>query len=160
METNFGFREPQGPADRVGRRREVGAAGAAPVRILVVEDQQDMREFLADVLCAAGYDALVVSNGLEAMRTLGAIAGDPRSLPHVPMDIVVTDLRMPVADGMDVLRSIRLCCPWVRTILVSAFATEDVRNEAEALGANAVLSKPFALSDLLGTIERLLHRTP
>ncbi|MDY0000644.1 MAG: response regulator [Polyangia bacterium] len=131
---------------------------ATHTRILVVDDQRDMREFLADVLCAAGYDALVVPDGLEAMRVIGADPEDPDEPPFLTVDVVVTDLRMPVADGMDVLEAVRRSCPWVRTILLTAFATPEVRLEAERLGADAVLSKPFSLAELLGTLEEVLSR--
>ena len=116
-------------------------------RILVVEDEPDIRTLLADVLRSEGYPVLTAGDGLQALeqlRTTGA-------------DLVILDLRMPGVDGWAVLRERNHEVSWrsVPVIVLSASRAEALR-EARQLGATACLAKPFDLDELLVLVRRTL----
>lgn len=117
--------------------------------VLLAEDDVDLRELLVSRLSSLGYHVVPVADGLDAMRYLA----DTRHavLPEPTPDLVISDLRLPRCDGIEVLAYARL---WsVPTIIVTAFGAPDALCEADALGAVAWLSKPFDF-DLLGAIVR------
>lgn len=122
----------------------------APVsgaRVLVVDDDPDIRDLLVSVLRDDGYDAEAARNGREALDLL----------ERWPADVVVLDLMMPVMDGWtfaERLREKRLAIP----IVVLSAAT-DVKRHAERLGAADVVAKPFDIDLLLPRIARLAGGT-
>ncbi len=119
-------------------------------RILVVDDDEDVRELLAMILSGTGYDVEAAGNGVEALRRL----------EQQGYDLVVSDLKMPELDGpslyLDVTR--RWPSGHPRVLFVSGFA-----NTSEYMGFLNVahvpfLSKPFTVDDLRETIRRVLER--
>lgn len=120
-------------------------------RLLLVEDDPAMRDLMVEVLSDAGYDVKATGGGSKAILELFR----PPGLGGY--DVVVTDLRMPGMDGIELLRLIRdIGGPPV--VLVSAFATPDVREEALEAGVVEVVSKPFEAAFLLSSIERASGR--
>jgi two-component system response regulator MprA len=123
---------------------------ASAERILIVDDDADTRESLKVLLETAGYEVEVAPNGSRALR-----------LQHSrPADAVVTDIFMPVADGIETIRGLRTEFPDVRIIAVSA-GGRSVGNEtylavALAAGADAVLRKPMDFDELLAMLKKLL----
>jgi DNA-binding response OmpR family regulator len=116
------------------------------IRILIVEDDADIREELADILRAEGYEAMTAENGLAARDLLHSA----RQLP----DVILLDLMMPVMDGWH-FRAEQLedaALSSIPVIVVSGAG--DVRREAEALGAAGYVTKPFKLDSLLGVVAR------
>ncbi|HEY4012234.1 MAG TPA: response regulator [Polyangiaceae bacterium] len=118
------------------------------LRVLVVDDVVEMAEMIADELEARGYRAVAVSSGREAMRLLG---GDR-------IDALVTDLRMPGVDGLQLLRVSRLLDPARPVILITAFDAADAAGEAVALGASYCLTKPFRLDALARALDEATGR--
>ncbi len=115
------------------------AHGEEPIRILVAEDDDEMRELILRVLADEGYAVVVARDGNEAMSLLEGGA----------FDLVLSDVRMPGSDGMDVLRRAiarRLHQP---IILMTAFGSIETAVEAMREGAYYYLAKPFDLDDLL-----------
>jgi CheY-like chemotaxis protein len=112
---------------------------------LIVDDDQDARELIGQVLAEAGYLVEVAGDGLEAIAKL------PRTLP----DLVLTDLRMPGMHGVDLAQRIRSQSD-VPVVLTTGNETFDLLTDAGAYGAVACLTKPINLDDLLWTIERAL----
>ena len=115
-----------------------------PRRILVVDDDQDIRETLLDVLTDAGYSVLLAANGAEALAIL---EGD-----ETP-SLILLDLMMP---GMEPLafRAAQMANPRTASIpLVVVSATGNVRETAELIGAAGYVEKPMKLDDILGEIE-------
>jgi len=91
-------------------------------KILIVEDEQDLREALADVLTQAGFQVLEATNGDEGLST---------ALTERP-DLILLDVIMPIMDGQEMLKKLRQD-PWGRSVrVIMLTSTDDVKNVAEA----------------------------
>jgi two-component system, NtrC family, response regulator PilR len=113
-------------------------ADERPPRILVVDDERSMRELLAIVLRREGYEVLLAENGTTAIAML----------EREPVDILISDIKMPDVSGVDVLRAAKRIDKDILGIMITAFASTDTAVEAMRLGACDYLSKPFDV-DLL-----------
>jgi len=107
-------------------------------RILVVDDERSMRELLAIVLRREGYEVLLAENGRAAIELL----------EREPVDLLISDIKMPDVSGVDVLRAAKRVDQDILGIMITAFASTDTAVEAMRLGACDYLSKPFDI-DLL-----------
>ena len=116
----------------------VAATEQRPPRILVVDDERSMRELLAIVLRREGYEVLLAENGRTAIELL----------EREPVDLLISDIKMPDLSGVDVLRAAKKIDPDILGIMITAFASTDTAVEAMRLGACDYLSKPFDV-DLL-----------
>jgi CheY-like chemotaxis protein len=117
--------------------------------ILVIEDQNDVRAALAGVLQGAGFDVREASNGLDG------IASIEESLP----DLIITDIFMPVSDGLEIIRLVRKLDMQLPIIAISGGTPVvglDYLPIARNLGATAGLIKPITPNDLLSAVSRLL----
>src|ERR1700723_1079484 len=103
-------------------------------RVLVADDEEGVRTFLAETLERAGHDVTQVADGAGALR----------AAHEEPFDVVVTDLRMPGADGMTVVRTVRTEQPDVEVIVLTAFGDVATAVEAMKLGAFDYLQKPLS----------------
>lgn len=114
-------------------------------RVILAEDDGDMRALLGRWLRAVGFVVLEAADG-EALAALvdDYLAGRGDA---ALVDLLISDIRMPGASGLGVLGRLRERDPGLPVILVTAFGSRGVREEAERLGAS-LLSKPFRLSDL------------
>ena len=113
-------------------------ADERPPRILVVDDERSMRELLAIVLRREGYEVLLAENGRTAINLL----------EREPVDLLISDIKMPDMSGVEVLRAAKRIDPDILGIMITAFASTDTAVEAMRLGACDYLSKPFDI-DLL-----------
>jgi len=113
-------------------------AARKPPRILVVDDERSMRELLAIVLRREGYEVLLAEDGKTAIATL----------EKEPVDILISDIKMPDLSGVDVLRAAKRIDKDILGIMITAFASTETAIEAMRLGACDYLSKPFDV-DLL-----------
>ena len=103
-------------------------------KILVVDDEEGIREFLADTLADDGHEVVQASDGLAALQRLHERA----------FDVMITDLRMPGAlDGVDVLRKAKADQPELEVIVLTAYGTVDTAVDAMKLGAFDYLQKPL-----------------
>lgn len=120
----------------------------AKTKILVIEDEDAISNFIATTLKSNDYAALIAESGKEALSLF---------LSHCP-DVVLLDLGLPDMDGIDVLRQIR---EWsaVPIIVVSARGEEVDKVEALDLGADDYISKPFGTSELLARIRTALRHS-
>lgn len=130
------------------------AAGdrADPLRILVAEDDDAMRDLLVAWLCEAGHDVTACSDGLD-LRTrleMSVLSGELGEF-----DLVVSDIRMPLGSALDVLDAFSGCDGVPPMILVTAFGSRLTHTAASQLGAASVLEKPFDKGRLLAEIHRL-----
>ncbi|MBI4161219.1 MAG: sigma-54-dependent Fis family transcriptional regulator [Acidobacteria bacterium] len=116
-------------------------------QILVAEDEQTLREGIARAFSDRGFQVHLASDGGEAVRLL-----EQRSF-----DFVITDLRMPGRDGMEVLRRARMVNESTIVIIVTAFGTVDGAVEAIRNGAFDYIQKPFNLEELELKVERALE---
>jgi two-component system, NtrC family, response regulator PilR len=120
--------------------KESAPVAAEPhgARILVADDEQSMRELLAIVLRREGYEVLLADNGRTAIELL----------EHEPVDLLISDIKMPDMSGVDVLRAAKQIDQDILGIMITAFASTETAIEAMRLGACDYLSKPFDI-DLL-----------
>jgi len=107
-------------------------------RILVVDDERSMRELMAIVLRREGYEVLLAENGRSAIDLL----------QHEPVDLLISDIKMPDVSGVEVLRAAKAVDKDILGIMITAFASTETAVEAMRLGACDYLSKPFDV-DLL-----------
>lgn len=115
-------------------------------KILVVDDDQESRDLLCEVLEANGYAPHAVADGLAAREVLSRDAG---------YRIVIADLQMPQESGLELLRKLRQGNSKHEMILMSSFMSGAEKKAAKALGARALLDKPFQLTELLQTVAEL-----
>jgi two-component system response regulator AtoC len=115
-----------------------------PLRVLVVDDEENLRHLLSLILGRAGYVVSVASNGREA---LGRLAG---------VDVVLCDIRMPDMDGLTLLGALPPDAPPV--IVMSAYGTMDTALEAMRRGAYDYVSKPFKADEIVLTLRKLEER--
>ena len=149
----------------LGERKESGtvvAAGDAGqgladldgVRILLVEDEKDSRDLIAEILRGAGGDVKAVASAREAMA----------EIPVYRPEILISDIGMPDEDGYSLIRRIRDRSPeeggLIPAIAVSAYAREEDRIRSLSAGYQMHLAKPFEPLDLTAAIERLARRSP
>ncbi|HSJ31237.1 MAG TPA: sigma-54 dependent transcriptional regulator [Longimicrobiales bacterium] len=118
--------------------------------ILVVDDEEGIREFLADALGDDGHDVTQAADGLAALQRLHERA----------FDLVITDLRMPGAlDGVDILRKAKAEQPEIEVVVLTAYGTVDSAVEAMKLGAFDYLQKPLGSpAELRLIVARALER--
>ena len=114
--------------------------------LLVADDEAAIRESLSEVLREEGYDVVEAADGLEAIA----------ALQGRDFDLVIADLRMPGADGLEVLRRTRELAPQSLVILVTAYASLETAVEALRQGAHDYIMKPLIFEDVLGKVRRLL----
>ena len=123
------------------------------MRVLVVDDEEIKRVSLVDDLSASGHDAVPAQSGEEALKLL---AGGN-------LDVVVTDLRMPGIDGMDLLKQIKCAAaPGPEVILMTAYGSIPVAVEAMKIGAFDFITKPFRNETILPLLARIeeARKTP
>lgn len=119
--------------------------------ILIVDDEIENRASVREVLERSGQKCLEAATGAEALEIL-------RKQPGVRL--LITDLRMPEMDGLELLQSARWIRPDVQRVLVTAFGTIEDTVTAMKSGAFDVLTKPLKAKTLRDTVERLLSRAP
>lgn len=119
-------------------------------RILVVEDDGAIRQGLVDALESEGYGVQQAADGPEALRAAtGAV-----------YDLLLLDLVLPGADGLDILQEVRGSRPDVPVIILTARGEEHDRVRGLRLGADDYVVKPFSVSELLARVEAVLRRAP
>jgi excisionase family DNA binding protein len=152
------------PAVRVGRqwrfrKRDVDAwleqnragvpasmkAGERP-RLLVVDDEQGVRDLLARALSGGEYDVDVVPDGRSATERLRT----------VQYDLLITDLKMPGMDGLAVIREARRISADMPVIIITGYSTEASAIEAINLGVSGYITKPFRLPRILAAAQKAL----
>lgn len=113
--------------------------------ILVIEDDSAIRRLMRVVLERAGYRVLAASNGAEGVARFTEYRGE--------IQLVITDLMMPVMDGVEAIRAIRAIDPAMRIVAVSGLAATERRQIALREGASHFLAKPFTADALLTTVD-------
>ena len=118
-------------------------------RVLVVDDEQSMREFLTICLRRAGHEVQVADSGVAAIAALRAS----------PVDVVVSDLRMPgELDGLGLLHAIKKAAFDCDVVMVTAYATADTAIAAMKQGAYDYLTKPFKIDEISAVIGRAMEK--
>jgi CheY-like chemotaxis protein len=128
------------------------SAGKSSSRILLAEDDFEMRKLLAWSLRNQGYSVIECKDGLCLLRKLG-IGGDAE---HEAFDLIITDVRMPGVTGLEVLEANLEFEELPPIILITAFPDKKTLDDATKLGAAAILAKPFDIDDLLTQVGTLV----
>ncbi|MCV4776458.1 response regulator, partial [Escherichia coli] len=105
--------------------------------ILIVDDEQSYRQLLTLVFESDGHSIRTASNGREALELIKA----------EPADVIITDVRMPDMDGIELLKSAREYQPDIGVVLMTAFASVETAREAFKLGADDFIQKPFDVEE-------------
>jgi two-component system response regulator PilR (NtrC family) len=117
-------------------------------KILVVDDEQSLRDFLAIMLKKEGHDVVTAINGTDALKAAHAEI----------FDLVISDVKMPGVDGIGVLKAIKEISPETVVIMVTAYATAETAVEAMKLGASDYIIKPFKVDELKLIINSSLEK--
>lgn len=121
-------------------------------RLLLVEDDREMRTLLARQLRRSGYEVTEARDGVTALSRLGdAICTCGRS----NFDALISDVRMPGHSGLELLTELRRCDWAMPVILITAFGTNEMHDEARRFGA-AMLDKPFDFDSLTTILQSLV----
>ncbi len=116
--------------------------------LLIVDDEQSYRQLLTLVFEGDGHRIRTAMNGREALEML-----------HVePAEVIITDVRMPDMDGIELLRNLREVSPDIGVVLMTAFATVDTAREAFKLGADDFIQKPFDVEELKIIVKKAFER--
>lgn len=120
-------------------------------RVLVIDDDDQVRTLLQRILTSAGYQVTATADGDEALK----------SLAEQPFDLVVTDILMPRREGLQVILDIRRDYPHLKIIAISGGSvrvpTVMALDAAVTFGASIVLSKPIDIDELLKAVMQVLH---
>ncbi len=134
--------------------------GQRPPHVLLIEDDDEMRNMLAEALTQEGYRVTERNEALDwLLACIHNSAKDTSSSPNNSFDVVVSDIRMPKMGGLDALRIINdincadVCPP---TIFITAFGDEETHQMARTLGAFYVLDKPFDISRLIDKLKEAI----
>jgi DNA-binding response OmpR family regulator len=119
-------------------------------RVLVIDDDPDVRGSLSKILTRAGYEVVVAAEGAAGIE-----------LQHNdPADVIITDIFMPGLDGLQTIRQLKKEGSAVRIIAVSGgdrTGTMDMKEHARLMGAFKVLAKPFEMGDVLAAVKEALE---
>lgn len=116
-------------------------------RILIVDDEKIIRSVLIDILEMNGYDPVPARNGQEAIDMMR----------NAPFDLILTDIVMPKATGVDVLRVAKELDPLYPVIMVTAYPSRESVRKMISLGAADYIIKPFSVDTVVVTIDKVLE---
>jgi len=118
-----------------------------PLRVLVADDDDEMRKMLATLLRRQGFEVQSASDGQEVADRLAADGEPP--------DVLITDMRMPGISGLRLIQWVLERFPGTQIILITAFGDRRTHARAAELGAAAVFDKPFDFNDLLQAVHQV-----
>lgn len=119
-----------------------------PVRILVVDDEEIVRNLLGDLFSSVGYKVSTAENGQDAMKRI----------ENEPFDIVITDMRMPNTSGIELLEPVLKINPDISVIIMTAYGTVESAVNALKLGAYDYICKPFDLEEIKIVVKKAVER--
>jgi CheY-like chemotaxis protein len=125
------------------------AAPTQSVTVLVADDNEVAQRLCRRVLEKAGHKVLTASDGIEAVSIALSTS----------LDMILMDVAMPGMDGLEAMRQIKEKKPGLHIVIASAHSMASDRERFLAAGADAVLSKPFRLTDLTAVVDKLAART-
>lgn len=115
-------------------------------KILLIEDDETMRDGMSQVLKRAGHDVVCVSNGFDGIK----------SLIKEKFDLVITDFKMEGMDGMDVLEKVKSIDENIEVLMITAYGTIDMAVEAMRKGAFDYVTKPFSPKEFIIRVEKAI----
>ena len=124
-----------------------------PPRILLVDDDAEMRSILEQILSEEGYEVVMAEDGFDLLDRVGDTWLDAEAF-----DLVLSDVRMPGCTGLDALEALREDDWSTPVLFMTAFGSRRTHREAERLGAE-ILDKPFELDELLERVRAMVPPT-
>jgi DNA-binding NtrC family response regulator len=115
-------------------------------RLLIVDDEENMRELLKDFFEDEGFKVQVAGDGMQALDKMDK-----------SVNIVISDNRMPVMEGMELLDRLKAEYPETQVIIITAYSTPKLAVEAYKRGAAAYITKPFNPDELLKKVKEILR---
>ncbi len=134
--------------------RKVTLTAGRPARILLAEDDAEMRSMLASALRADGYEVVEAHSGLALLEEIGMLLFRGEAFPA---DVIISDERMPGMFGLEVLSGLRQARWPIPFILITGFGDPQIHERASKLGAAAVFDKPFDIDLLREAVLRVLR---
>jgi CheY-like chemotaxis protein len=127
-------------------------------RVIVAEDETDVRKLVAVALRGLGYDIVEARSGAELLDHIAdcLLRGDEAGRP----DVIISDIRMPGLTGMEILAGLRQARWSTGIVLMTAYADTQTREEARRLGADAFFAKPFDIDDLMTVVVNMTPLHP
>ncbi|NLW17473.1 MAG: response regulator [Firmicutes bacterium] len=117
------------------------------LKVLIVDDQSGIRRLLTEYFMHVGWQPVEAANGKEALA----------KLPEKP-DVILLDMKMPVMDGIDCLAALRRTHPNLPVIVMTAYGELGLMQQAEALGIEGQVMKPFDVLALREKVQRVYTR--
>ena len=118
-------------------------------KILVVDDEDVIRDLCYDVLTSEGYQVTTKSDGKSALEELG----------RSDIDLLITDIKMPEMDGLELFERVKQLSQDIVTVFITGHGTLDTAIESLMRGVDGFLLKPFAQDELLGAVNRAVTRS-
>ncbi len=125
----------------------LGQEESRPARILVVDDEESIRDLLRLVLTGEGYSVVTANDGVEAIEYLEAQR----------FDLIITDLVMPKVNGVEVLRAAKRIDPNYPVMVITGFPSVETVTKLVRLGVGDYLTKPFNIDVVIVTVAKLLE---
>ena len=116
-------------------------------RILIIDDDLNMRETIKEILLGENYEIYIASNGKEGIK----------QQTNIVFDLVITDIIMPDMDGIEVILNLKKHSPNTKIIAISGggyYFADDYLETARALGADKIIEKPFDNTNLVNTVNQ------
>jgi DNA-binding NtrC family response regulator len=126
--------------------------GSSPIRVLIVDDEPLICWALAETLGASGD---VVAEADSATAAIHALMTAPE-----PMDVVLLDYLLPDSQGLGLVSKVRQLAPQSRVILMSAYCTPEIAEDALGIGAYGVVSKPLDMDDVAALVREAARNRP
>jgi DNA-binding response OmpR family regulator len=127
-----------------------GGARRLKKRVLIVDDEAEIREIFATILEAQGFDVELAEDGRSALKQTAALK----------FDLIISDIRMPGMSGVELIKNLRESAEHLpRFLLMSGYADYSTKQLHE-MGCDGFISKPFAVEDFLDKIRRVLDEAP
>ena len=133
--------------------QELTAVEKLAPRILLAEDDDEMRRLLAQELYAAGYEVIQCHDGMNFLACLESFIINKATLDF---ELIISDILMPGLTGLEIFEDLHEYKGFPPTILITAFGDENIRRKAEQLGAVAMFDKPFEIDDLLSKVREVM----
>lgn len=116
-------------------------------RILLVDDEATVLQSLGMILKSEGHSIVSLTDSREALHTLETQS----------FDLLVTDIRMTPVDGMELLKAAKKKDDGMKAMVVSAFTSDEIMEQAKAAGCAEYIMKPFKVDDVMAAVKRILE---
>jgi DNA-binding response OmpR family regulator len=129
-----------------------------PPRILLAEDDKEMRKLLSWTLKVSGYDVVECAHGMQLLHHLSEYLEHDET--YTSFDLIVSDIRMPGVTGLEVLEGLHDSTGFPPMIMITAFGDEETHAYARKLGVADFFDKPFPIEEFLAKVREIAPLNP